>query len=98
MMKPLKGFHITVIGMVQGVGYRYYCTEAAAALGLNGFVMNMPDGSVEIEVFGGQKGIDAFLSEITGKHASYSVSTINKYEIPVNTDYRGFEIAQYPGH
>ncbi len=37
-----------VQGRVQGVGYRYFVQREAEALGLSGFVRNLPDGSVEV--------------------------------------------------
>lgn len=41
---------LIVKGMVQGVGYRYSIIAAAEKMNLNvrGYVMNLPDGSVEI--------------------------------------------------
>lgn len=40
--------HIAVYGCVQGVGFRAACWREARALGLAGWVSNLPDGSVEI--------------------------------------------------
>ncbi|MCT4701174.1 acylphosphatase [Enterobacteriaceae bacterium H20N1] len=37
-----------VHGMVQGVGFRYSTQREAQKLGLNGYVRNMDDGSVEV--------------------------------------------------
>lgn len=93
-----QGLHITVSGSVQGVGYRYYCREEAARRGLTGFVMNMPDGNVELEVFGAADLIDDFIMDITRKDRSYIVREIKKYTIPDNESYSDFSIAQYPGY
>ena len=38
---------VTVHGRVQGVAYRYYTRLRALELGVNGWVRNVPDGSVE---------------------------------------------------
>ena len=43
-----KRAHITVRGVVQGVGFRMYTQREAKRLGLHGYVRNLPDGSVEI--------------------------------------------------
>ena len=39
--------HITVRGVVQGVGYRYFAYLEAQSYKLNGYVRNKTDGSVE---------------------------------------------------
>ena len=40
--------HLSVKGSVQGVNFRWFVQSTAKELGLNGWVKNMPDGSVEI--------------------------------------------------
>ena len=47
--------HVTVRGRVQGVGYRYFVEHEARARGLEGWVRNRRDGSVEA-VFAGPAG------------------------------------------
>lgn len=50
-------------GRVQGVGFRAFTREQAEALGLVGYVRNVPDGSVEI-VAEGEREAAARLLEI----------------------------------
>ncbi|HEX8033946.1 MAG TPA: acylphosphatase [Ktedonobacterales bacterium] len=45
-----------VRGDVQGVGYRFFAQRQASALGLRGYVRNLPDGSVEV-VAEGERGL-----------------------------------------
>ena len=44
--------HLVVTGRVQGVGFRWWAQNTARALGLAGWVHNLPDGGVEITVQG----------------------------------------------
>jgi acylphosphatase len=48
----------TVHGRVQGVGFRYSVISAGQELGLNGFVENLPDGSVHVEAEGSPAMLD----------------------------------------
>ena len=48
----MKRIHAKVTGKVQGVFYRASTRDTARALGLTGWVKNMPDGSVELEAQG----------------------------------------------
>ncbi|MGB9860352.1 MAG: acylphosphatase [Moorellaceae bacterium] len=52
----------SVRGRVQGVGYRYFALNQAVRLGLNGWVRNCYDGTVEGVVEGPQEKVREFLS------------------------------------
>ena len=51
-----------VRGLVQGVCYRQSAREAAARLGLAGWVRNRADGSVEGEIDGDDGAVTAFVT------------------------------------
>ena len=53
--------HIIFTGVVQGVGFRYYSIYKARSLGLTGWVQNLPDGTVEMEVQGRTVEIDELI-------------------------------------
>ena len=53
--------HIIFYGRVQGVGFRYYSINKARQLGLTGWVKNLCDGSVEMEVQGEEPKIDELI-------------------------------------
>jgi acylphosphatase len=59
-----KGVHLTVSGMVQGVGFRYYVHHAARRHYLKGWVKNLPDGRVETVAEGDEEELRAFVQEI----------------------------------
>ena len=48
-----------VTGRVQGVGFRSWTGRTARALGLAGWVRNLPDGSGELEALGPVERMDA---------------------------------------
>lgn len=51
-MTRTRAARFVVSGRVQGVGFRAFTVEAARAEGLDGWVRNLPDGSVEIQAEG----------------------------------------------
>lgn len=53
----VTSFRFLVRGRVQGVGYRYFARRSAEVLGLDGFVRNLPDGSVEVVAEGGDDAL-----------------------------------------
>ena len=53
--------HIIFYGRVQGVDFRYYSVYKARALGLTGWVRNLYDGTVEMEVQGKESEIDQLI-------------------------------------
>ena len=46
-----------VSGRVQGVGFRYYIQDHAAAEGVHGYVRNLPDGRVEAVIEGDEESV-----------------------------------------
>lgn len=63
-MKTIDSVFVKVKGRVQGVGFRYFVYKNAERLGLNGWVKNCMDGSVEILVQGDKNDILTFLEQV----------------------------------
>ena len=77
--------HILFYGRVQGVGFRFYSVSKARQLGLTGWVRNLYDGSVEMEVQGTEAEIDNLL-EFLGKQRYISIDHVETREIPLVED------------
>ena len=60
-MSKVDHYKIIVHGRVQGVGFRYSALNMANRLGLKGYVRNMYDGSVIMEIEGPEGSIDKMI-------------------------------------
>lgn len=64
-----------VSGRVQGVYYRATAARRASELGVTGCARNLPDGRVEVLVFGDAAAVDSFVAWLwTGSTASRVVA------------------------
>ena len=82
--------HIIFHGRVQGVGFRYTARYIASDLGLSGWVSNLWDGSVEMEVQGKTELIDEMLRRLA-RQRYIIIEDMDIREIPVE-DERGFHV------
>jgi acylphosphatase len=57
-------WHIDFTGRVQHVGFRYTALYLCRNLFLTGWVQNMPDGSVQVEIQGSTACLRKFLIQI----------------------------------
>lgn len=74
--------HIIFSGRVQGVGFRYTACYLARSLGLTGWVKNLWDGNVEMEVQGDAHSI-ARLVERLQEGRFIRIDHMDTEEIPV---------------
>ena len=56
--------HVIFKGRVQGVGFRYFCYVNAKQMNLTGYVRNLYDGNVEMEVQGDYRDVEMYLFKI----------------------------------
>jgi len=61
MEEGYKAVRLQITGKVQGVWFRAWTVKQAEGLGLDGWVRNRTDGSVEALVVGGQENVDVFI-------------------------------------
>ena len=60
----LERLEASVIGRVQGVGFRYHVLRRATELGLTGWVANEHDGSVRCRAEGPRSDLDALVEAL----------------------------------
>ncbi len=84
--------HLVVSGVVQGVGFRYFVYRKVIPLGLKGFVRNLYNGDVEIEVEGDRSLIETLISDMKIGPRSSHVSNVRVTWTEAQQKYRGFEI------
>ena len=80
-----------ISGRVQGVGYRYSTQQKAVALGLAGWVRNLPDGRVEAVVEGNSVQVDSLVEWLQSGPPAADVEAVNTQEEPLQ-NFEGFEI------
>ena len=61
-MNNIVRAHIVIEGRVQGVGYRAFAHRNAIREGLSGWVQNLSNGRVELEVQGPHERIEVLLA------------------------------------
>lgn len=79
-------------GRVQGVYFRAHCQEKSRSLGLEGYVRNLPDGTVEA-VFEGER--DLVEECIEWNRTSQPAAVVTDADVvwgPATGEFRGFEI------
>lgn len=57
-------YRLRVMGVVQGVGFRWFAMRAARRLDLAGWVRNDADGSVEVLVEGSEGAVERLAEEL----------------------------------
>lgn len=74
---------ITVSGRVQGVGFRYFVRQEAHALGITGWVMNLNDGTVTMEVQCSAQTLEKFLERIKKGNGFSKIVQLKSYDVAV---------------
>ena len=76
-------YHIIADGRVQGVGFRFFCIMNAQNYALTGWVRNMDNGMVEMEVQGEIDSIKKFLEIIKNGNRFIKVDELYQKKIEV---------------
>ena len=71
------------VGRVQGVGFRFFVRTSAKALGVTGWVKNMSDGSVTMELQGTAPIIKQLIAQIKRGRGRINVTALELADLPV---------------
>lgn len=71
-----KTVHVIISGRVQGVGYRAWTSSRARHFGIDGWVRNRKDGTVEALFSGAPQTVDALLKECADGPIAAKVSGV----------------------
>lgn len=84
---PLSAYvirHLVIRGRVQGVGYRAFVEDAALHRGLDGWVRNRRDGTVEAVFAGSPQAVDAMVEECRRGPPGAWVDALDHHEADAN--------------
>jgi acylphosphatase len=84
--------HVIARGRVQGVWYRGATEEQARARTVDGWVRNLPDGSVEAVFEGPAEAVEALVDWCRRGPRWAQVESLEVTDAPAGGDLRGFEI------
>ena len=88
----MQRIHLIVSGIVQGVGFRRFALREARRFALTGWVRNIPDGSVEIEVQGASDNLERFTSWARRGAPTGKVDRVEEKILEVVEDEKEFSI------
>jgi len=86
----MKKVTLHISGNVQRVGYRAKVISTANALGIKGFIQNLPDGRAKIIAQGEQSELDKLIQAINISNSLINVTNIEQEYSTYSDDYEGF--------
>jgi acylphosphatase len=92
MTKELSQVLIIVHGSVQGVYYRVFVKDSAIKLGVNGYVRNLTDGTVEVNAEGEKEKLNALIDYLRLGPVRASVTDLDITWLNYTNHYINFEI------
>ncbi len=86
----LARLHAKVEGRVQGVSFRYFVSEQAQRLGLNGWVRNRYNGDVEVMAEGSRYSLEKLLAALHQGPAMAQVTNVEAAWLPASGEFSSF--------
>ena len=91
-MSETVRYIVTVKGYVQGVGFRYFCYKLAKSMGVFGYVRNLYNGDVELDLEGVEGILNDYVKELRiGPHNSV-VKNVEVHRLENSVHYKEFSI------
>ncbi len=84
--------HIVVYGEVQGVGFRYFAMKMASRYGINGWVRNNRDGTVEIDAEGSEANIREFVAAMQKGNGIARIESFDIDTLPDMENHQTFDV------
>jgi acylphosphatase len=88
----MKATRVLYEGYVQGVGFRWTTKHLAHGYDVSGWVRNLPDGRVELQVSGEAAEVSAFLRAIRESSLGSHISAEHTTEIELSHPFQSFRI------
>lgn len=79
-------------GRVQGVGFRYATKQLAKGFDVLGWVRNLDDGRVELQIMGDEEELDDFIQEMHDSPLGHHIQEQEMRTVPLLEDVKGFSI------
>jgi acylphosphatase len=88
----MKATRVFYEGYVQGVGFRWTTKRIAQGYEVSGWVRNLTDGRVELQVSGEDDEVTAFLRAIRESSLGGHITAEHASEIELASPFKGFRI------
>jgi len=88
----VRAVKIIVKGLVQGIGFRYYCYRAATELSINGYAKNLFNGDVEVFAQGEKGLINDFIKKINTGSPYSKVTSVHVEEKKYDDNIKSFKV------
>jgi acylphosphatase len=90
--ESMSAFQVLYEGRVQGVGFRYSVRQIAKGFNVTGWVRNLADGRVELQIAGEDDELRAFLDAIRESELRGLIKHESQNPLAAPLSARGFEI------
>jgi acylphosphatase len=91
-METVRQLHVVISGRVQGVFFRAETRRTALALGITGWVRNLPDRTVEAVFEGGDEPLRQMMQWCHSGPPGARVDRVTVKTPAAASDFSGFEI------